>query len=60
MYLPHTLGGEANLEEYYKPLKDLDRNMQEVKQKIKSLVLLPEWMRRSRRSRDKGHMLETA
>ena len=33
MYLPHTLGGDLNLEDYYKTLKNLDRNMQEVKQK---------------------------
>ena len=33
MYLPHTWRGEANLEEYDKTLKDLDKNMQEVKQK---------------------------
>ena len=30
---PHTWGGEANLEDYYKMLKDLDKNMQEVRQK---------------------------
>ena len=30
-YLPHTWCGEANLEGYFKMLKDLDRNMQEVK-----------------------------
>ena len=33
MYLPHTWRGEANLEEYNKTLKDLDKNIQEVKQK---------------------------
>ena len=31
MYPPHTWGGEVNLEEYYKTLKDFDKNMQEVK-----------------------------
>ena len=33
MYLPHTWGGEANLEEYYKTLKEIDKNLHEVKQK---------------------------
>ena len=33
MYLPHTWGGEANLKGYYKTLKELDKNLQEVKQK---------------------------
>ena len=33
MYLPHTWGGEANLEEYYKTLKEIDMNLPEVKQK---------------------------
>ena len=33
MYLPHTWGCEANLEEYYTTLKDIDKNMQDVKQK---------------------------
>ena len=33
MYLPHTWFGETNQEEYYKTLKDLDKNMQDVKQK---------------------------
>ena len=33
MYIPHTWRGETNLEEYYKTLKGLDKNMQEVKQK---------------------------
>ena len=32
MFLPHTWGGEI-LEEYYKTLNDLDKNMQDVKQK---------------------------
>ena len=29
----HTCSGEANLEEYYKTLKDLVKNLQDVKQK---------------------------
>ena len=33
MYLPHTWSDEVNLEGYHKTLKDLDKNMQEVKQK---------------------------
>ena len=33
MYLPHTWGGDTNLEEYYKTLKELDRNMQDIEQK---------------------------
>ena len=33
MYLRHIWRGETNLEEYYKTLKDLDKKMQEVKQK---------------------------
>ena len=33
MYLPHTWGGEANLEEYYKTLKELDKNLHDVRQK---------------------------
>ena len=33
MYLPHTWGGEAHLEEYYKTLKGIDENLHEVKQK---------------------------
>ena len=31
LYLPHTWCGEANLEEYYKTLKEVDRNMQDNK-----------------------------
>ena len=34
-HLPHACGGETKLEEYYKTLKGLDKNMQEVKQKYK-------------------------
>ena len=34
LYLPHTWGGETNLEEYYKTLKEVDRNMQDIKQKL--------------------------
>ena len=34
LYLPHTWGGETNLEEYYKTLKEVDRNVQDVKQKF--------------------------
>ena len=34
LYLPHTWGGETNLEEYYKTLKEVDRNAQGVKQKF--------------------------
>ena len=33
MYLPHTWGGQANLEEYYKTLKEIDKNLHDVKQK---------------------------
>ena len=33
MYLPQTWGGEANLEEYYKTLTEIDKNFKEVKQK---------------------------
>ena len=32
MNLPYTWGGLANLEEYYKTLKEIDKNLQEVKQ----------------------------
>ena len=32
MYLPHTWRGEENVEECYKTLKDLSKNMQDVKQ----------------------------
>ena len=32
--LPHTWGGDANLEEYYRTLKEVDRNMQDIKQKL--------------------------
>ena len=55
MYLPHTWRGEANLEEYYKTLKEIDKNLQEVKQKCPCLfnlimrsvfrVLQDEWKR---------------
>ena len=34
LYLPHTWGGEANLEKYCKTLKEVGRNMQDVKQKF--------------------------
>ena len=34
LYLPHTWGGEVTFEEYYKTLKEVDRNMQDVKQKF--------------------------
>ena len=34
LYLPHTWCGELNLEEYYKTLKEVDRNMQDIKQKF--------------------------
>ena len=37
IYLPHTWSGEPNLEEYYNTLQDLDKNMQEVKQKYQIL-----------------------
>ena len=33
MYLPHTWGGEANLEEYCKTLQEIDRNMQDIRKK---------------------------
>ena len=32
MYLPHTWGGETNIEEYFKTLKEVDKNMPEIKQ----------------------------
>ena len=42
----HTLGVvEANLEENYKTLKNLDKNMQEVKQKYQ---ISPKWMLKSK------------
>ena len=31
VYLPHTWGGEANLEEYYKTFCEIDKNIQEIK-----------------------------
>ena len=40
LYLPHTCGGEQHVEEYYKTLKDLDKNMQEVKQKYNILGII--------------------
>ena len=36
LYLPHTWGGEVNLEEHNKTLKEVDRNMQDIKQKLHS------------------------
>ena len=43
MYLPHIWCVEENLEEYYKTLRHLDKNMQEVKQKSQISGILPEW-----------------
>ena len=43
MYLPHIWCVEENLEEYYKTLRHLDKNMQEVKQKSQIFGILPEW-----------------
>ena len=34
LYLFYTWGGELNLEEYYKTLKEVDRNMEDIKQKF--------------------------
>ena len=34
LYLPHTWCGEVRFEEYYKTLKEVDRNMQDIKQKF--------------------------
>ena len=43
LYLPHTWGGEANLEEYYKTLKDLDkRTCEEINQKYQNYGIIPE------------------
>ena len=48
LYLPHTWAGETNLEEYYKTLRDVDRNVQDVKQKFHISGIIAEWTRRSR------------
>ena len=34
MYLPNTLKGEAALEEYHKTLKEVDNNIQRIKQQF--------------------------
>ena len=36
LYLPHTWGGEENLEEYFKILKHIGKNMQDIKQKYQT------------------------
>ena len=40
MYLPHTWAGEANLQEYNKTLKDVDRNKQDIKEKYQNSVII--------------------
>ena len=40
IYSPHTWSGEANLEEYYKTLEDVDRNMQDITEKYQNSVII--------------------
>ena len=45
MYLPHTWGGAANFQEYYKTLKELGKNLQDVKGRGKAEARAVFWRR---------------